>query len=182
LCRNSTKEKIMHAISTARPWYTHRWPWFLMLGPFLVVIAGSVTGYLAYTGQDAMVVDDYYKRGKAINQDLRRDRAATALGLVFEARYDPANGTLHGSLLAAGRPARGTIRIQLAHSTQVHKDIELVAALDERGGFRAVLPMLERARWGVVIEGERRDWRLAHSWRWPQQQVLDIKADVPPAA
>jgi hypothetical protein len=170
----------MHAVPSAQPWYTHRWPWLLMLGPFLVVIAGGFTGYLAYTRQDALVVDDYYKQGKAINQDLRRDRAATALGLVFQARYDPASGKLHGVLRAAGGPAGATIRIHLAHATQVQKDIELVAALDERGNFSLALPMLDKARWEVVIEGERRDWRLARSWKWPQQQALDIQADAPP--
>ena len=63
------------------PWYRHRWPWLLMLGPFAVVVAGFVTMWISFTGADALVVDDYYKQGKAINQDLRRDRVAATLGL-----------------------------------------------------------------------------------------------------
>jgi uncharacterized protein len=167
--------------SAVRPWYAHRWPWFLMLGPFLVVVAGSLTIYLAYTRQDAMVVADYYAQGKAINQDLRRDRAATALGLVFEAHYDPAGGRLYGTLAGAGGPVGKAIRLHLAHSTQAQKDIELAAALDERGAFSVALPMLEQARWEVVVEGERRDWRLAGGWQWPRRQSLRIAADAPPA-
>ena len=78
------------------PWYTHRWPWLLMLGPAVVAVAGIATSYVAFTSQDALVVGDYYKKGKAINQDLRRDRAAAALGLAVELRYDAAAGLLRG--------------------------------------------------------------------------------------
>jgi hypothetical protein len=31
----------------------------------------------------------------------------------------------------------------------------------------------------VVVEGGRRDWRLARSWDWPRQAELAIEADVP---
>jgi len=65
------------------PWYKHRWPWLLMLGPFVVLVAGFVTMWISFSGADALVVDDYYKQGKAINQDLRRDRVASTLGLQF---------------------------------------------------------------------------------------------------
>jgi len=40
------------------PWYRHRWPWLIMLGPFLVVLAGSYTMWLAYSRQDALVVGE----------------------------------------------------------------------------------------------------------------------------
>ena len=42
------------------PWYRHRWPWLLMAGPVAVIIAGLVTAWVAFTGADALVVDDYF--------------------------------------------------------------------------------------------------------------------------
>jgi hypothetical protein len=165
----------------AKPWYVHRWPWLLMLGPFIVILAGSYTMWMAFSRQDAMVVDDYYKQGKAINQDLRRDRIATALGLSFNSRYDPAAGKLNGMLLSFGAPLAGKISIHLAHATQPEKDLRLAAQLDRHGEFSIALPMLERARWQVLVESERRDWRLAGAWKWPQQEIVAIKADLPPA-
>lgn len=164
-----------------RPWYAHIWPWLLMLGPFIVILAGSYTMWIAFSRQDAMVVGDYYKRGKAINLDLRRDRVATQLGLAFSGRYDPAAGQLSGALSGFGAPVAGKISIHLAHATQPEKDLKMDAQLDRRGEFKLALPMLERGRWQVLIEGERRDWRLNGNWKWPQQQTLDIKADLPPA-
>ena len=162
----------------APPWYRQRWPWLLMLGPAVVVVAGSYAGYLAFTRQDAMVVDDYYKQGKAINQDLRRDRVATALALSFSARYDAARGILAGSLRSAGMPLGQGCRIYLAHATQPQKDRVLLVVPDAHGDFSVAMPALEAGRWQVVVEGERRDWRLSRVWRWPQQDALDIVADA----
>ena len=161
----------------AKPWYAQLWPWLLMLGPALAILACAYTGWLAFSNQDAMVVDDYYKQGKAINQDLRRDRVASSLGLSLNARYDAAAGKLNGALLGFGAPVTGKVRIHLAHTTQPEKDVKLEAQLDQRGEFSVGLPLLERSRWQVLIESERRDWRLSGVWKWPQQQTVDIKAD-----
>jgi uncharacterized protein len=164
-------------LPTAAPWYTQRWPWLLMLGPVLVIVAGAITGWLAYTRQDAIVVDDYYKRGKAINQDLRRDRVASAMRLSFEARYDAAKGVLRGQMTSFGKPLAAPIRISLAHSTLPAKDLVLEAAPDTQGFFEVALPMLERARWQVAVEGANGSWRLASELRWPAQKSLRIDAD-----
>ncbi|MDQ1833296.1 FixH family protein [Massilia scottii] len=160
------------------PWYKHRWPWLLMLGPAIVVVAGVNLGFVAYRGQDAMVVDDYYKKGKAINQDLRRDRVASAMRLGFDARYDPATEKLAGTLSSGGQALGAPFSIHLAHATQPQKDRKLDVIPDAAGRFSVALPLLERARWQVVVEGGKRDWRLAAAWHWPREHALAIKADA----
>lgn len=157
------------------PWYAQRWPWLLMLGPALVVLAAVITGWLAYSRQDAMVVGDYYKKGKAINQELRRDRVAGAMRLAFAARYDAAGGMLRGQLSSYGRPLAAPFKLSLAHSTQPEKDVVLEVAPDAQGRFAVPLPALERARWQVVAEDT--SWRLASVWQWPAQQDIVIDAD-----
>ena len=72
------------------PWYKHRWPWLLMIGPGLSVVVGSFMGYIAFTQPDALVVGDYYKQGKAINQDLKRDTIASDLAMDTSLAYDVA--------------------------------------------------------------------------------------------
>ena len=158
------------------PWYTHRWPWLLMLGPAVVAIAGIATSYVAFSSQDALVVGDYYKRGKAINQDLRRDRAAAALGLAIELRYDAAQGLLRGRLARAGTMAGETLSLRLQHATQPARDMVLLARPDAEGNFSVPLPMLERSRWQIVVEGEQRDWRLEGTWQWPAEHQVAIRA------
>ena len=176
-----TASPFVDQIKAFRPWYAQVWPWLLMLGPVTVILAGAYTSWLAFSRQDAMVVDDYYRLGKAINQDLRRDRAATALGLSFNSRYDAAAGRLSGKILSFGVPIPGKITIRLAHATQPEKDLKLDAQTDRRGEFSIDLPMLERARWQVSVESEGRDWRLNGVWKWPAQETISLKADLPPA-
>jgi len=160
------------------PWYTHRWPWLLMLGPASVLVAGGIATWLALAHPDAMVVDDYYKQGKAINQDLRRERAASALHLRFQARYLPEPGRLQGHIDSFGYPMVTPITIRLAHPTLPERDVILVARPDAGGNFSVPLPALEKTHWQVVVEGGGREWRLAGSWDWGRQPALTITADV----
>jgi len=176
-----TTSPLVDRVNSAKPWYAQIWPWLLMLGPFLVVIAATYTGWIAFTRQDAMVVDDYYKQGNAINQDLRRDAAATNLGLSLNFQYDTAAGKMVGRLSSFGNPLPGAIRINLVHATQPEKDVHLFAKLDSRGEFEVALPVLDKARWQVSVENENREWRLNGVWKWPLQQMVNIKADIPPA-
>lgn len=160
------------------PWYTHRWPWLLMMGPAFVAIAGITTCYVAFSGQDALVVGDYYKQGKAINQDLRRDRAAAALGLSAAFRYDAAQGLLRGHIGSARPLADDTLSIRLQHATQPERDMVLLVHPDANGDFSVALPMLERSRWQVLVEGKQRDWRLEGAWHWPAEREVAIRADL----
>ena len=171
---NSTK---LASAPRPAPWYSHRWPWLLMAGPAIVVVAGTFTMWLAFTRQDALVADDYYERGKAINLDLRRDRAATQLGLSAQLRYDAARGMLIGSVAGAALPPAGVLVIRLAHPTLPNKDVTLRATLGVEGSFAVPLPMLERAHWSVMIENESRQWRLARGWNWPAKSAIDFEAD-----
>jgi hypothetical protein len=159
----------------ASPWYTHRWPWFLMLGPVSVLVGGAVATWLALGHPDAMVVDDYYKQGKAINQDLRRDRVASGMQLTLQLRYE--GGRLQGRIDSFGRPLATPFTIRLAHPTLPQRDLSLLVKPDADGAFSVPLPVLEKTHWQVVAEGGLRDWRLARSWDWPRQAALEIVVD-----
>jgi hypothetical protein len=146
-----------------------------MLGPASVLVAGSFATWLALGHPDAMVVDDYYKQGKAINQDLRRDRVASALRLAVHLRYE--GGRLQGRIESFGRPLAVPITIRLAHPTLPQRDLALLVRPDADGAFSVPLPVLEHTHWQVVVEGNLRDWRLAKGWSWPRQQELAVVAD-----
>lgn len=165
----------------ASPWYRHRWPWLLMLGPLVVVVAGFYTGYLAFARPDALVVDDYYTRGKAINQDLRRDRVASAMGLSMTLGHDVAAGTLRGDIAAKGGTVAGVVQLRLAHATRPEKDLQLLVRPDAQGRFEVPLPFLEAARWRVLAEGEKHEWRLIGDWHWPREATFAVRADAAPS-
>lgn len=163
-----------------KPWYAQPWPWLLMLGPAAVIVAGIHTTWLAFSHQDALVVGDYYKEGKAINQDLRRERAAHALGLVLNLQFDPAAGKLKGSIVGTdpglGTIAAGPLRLRMVHSTLPEKDLDLLVRPDAAGTFSLPLPMLEQAHWQIVVENAQRDWRLSGEWAWPAQRSVTLSA------
>lgn len=164
--------------AAGKPWYAHRWPWLLMLGPAAVVIAGAFTIWIAFSHQDALVVDDYYKQGKAINQDLRRDVQAARLKMRMRLNYNAAEGKISGVLESKAGAAGQALQLHLIHPTLPQSDIDLQAETDSAGRFEAVLPMLQIGHWQVQVQDRQHSWRLTGVWAWPQQKQIEIKADA----
>lgn len=55
--------------SAVRPWYKHAWPWILMAGPAIVVVAGIYTFWLAVVSFDGMVAVEPAKPRASVTGD-----------------------------------------------------------------------------------------------------------------
>jgi uncharacterized protein len=157
-------------MSAARtqPWYREPWPWILMAGPAIVVVAGCITAWLAFHGEDGLVADDYYKQGLAINQSLGRSEAAERLGV--QAQLQLADGRVRvmlGSAIVGGR-----LSLRLAHPTRAGMDQSVNLAAVEPGVYEGLLRPSQPGRWHVVLEA--RDWRLAGDWIFPAAGALTL--------
>lgn len=153
-----------------RPWYAHRWPWLLMAGPAVVVVAGIVTAWIAATTSDGLVADDYYKQGLAINQRLARQDAAAAMQL--EARLRLAEGRVELRLA----PLPDLVSLTLVHPTHGGNDRKVVLA-GGQGLYAGPLAGLGPGRWQVVIEDAAGAWRMAGSVQLPDKpEALIIAA------
>lgn len=144
----------------AGPWYRDRWPWLLILGPAIVVVAGIATLVIAVRSDDGLVADDYYKRGLAINQVLERVERAASLGLSARVVVGP-DGRAVVTLEGGGGDPRArppSLRLRLAHPTRAGEDrtAMLVRATDTR--YEGRLPPLTGGRWLVIVESDL--WRL----------------------
>ena len=156
----------------ARPWHREPWPWLLMSGPAIVVVAGFVTLYLAVSGQDGLVVDDYYKQGKTINQSLHRDEVARRMGLTASASLDQVNDRMVVVLARRdGQVLPATLTISLVHATRSGMDKSVVLTAGN-GGYAGILPPLGAGKWNVLIEDAQKQWRL-------QQQIVVGATPVP---
>ncbi len=175
------KPALAPKVQTMAPWYKHRWPWIVMSGPAIVVVAASFSGWLAFTRQDALVVDDYYKQGTAINQDLRRETAASAMGLNMNMVYLPQSRKLSGTLQSFGHPVTGAFHITLAHASDPARDIALAVTPDAAGHFEIAMIGFQPSWWKVTVESDSHQWRLNGGWKWPQDAAVDLVADLPPA-
>lgn len=139
----------------SEPWYRNRWPWLLMLGPGLVVIAGALTTWIAVATADGLVVDDYYKQGLAVNRVLAREDEARRLGIAAEVRI---GGGEIAVRLAGQHPQ--ALFVRLAHATRAGLDQRLRLAPGPDGAYRAALAPLAPGRWQIVIEDPRGTWRI----------------------
>ncbi len=157
-----------------KPWYREPWPWLLMSGPAVVVVAGLVTIYIAVSGQDGLVVDDYYKQGKAINQALHRDDVARQAGVSATVRFDQARDRVDvvvkrsdGKLIAA------PLTLSLVHATR--SGFDHVVALNDRGDSHVgSLPPLRVGKWKVLLEDKNRQWRLQREIQIGNGPIPDV--------
>lgn len=176
--RSMSTTNVPAAGAPVKPWYAQRWPWLLMLGPATVIVAGAYTTWIAFSRQDALVVDDYYKQGQSINQDLRRDALASRLKMQIRLNYDATEGKLDGVLKSGVGAMAQNIRLHLIHPTLPQNDMAFDTRTDAAGRFEIALPMLQMTRWQIQAEDQQRSWRLTGEWTWPQQKQVDIKADT----
>jgi hypothetical protein len=150
----------------AQPWYREPWPWILMSGPAVVVVAGFFTAWLAVRSDDGLVVDDYYKQGLAINQTLGRSDAARRLGVQAELRL--VDGRI--SVFLGNTAVRGSLNLRLVHPTRSGMDQSIAMDAVRPGTYEGQLHALLPGRWHVVLE--ERDWRLAGDWILPATGAL----------
>jgi hypothetical protein len=137
-----------------------------MAGPAIVVVAGCFTAWLAVSGEDGLVVDDYYKQGLAINQTLVRDETAGRLGVRAELHFT--DGQVRVSLGDAG--VRGKLSLRLVHPTRAGMDQNLDMAMLQPGLYEGQAHAVQPGRWHVVLED--RDWRLTGDWVLPAAGAL----------
>jgi hypothetical protein len=151
--------------TATKPWYREPWPWLLMAGPAIVIVAGIVTAWLAVTSSDGLVTEDYYKQGLAAGETLARSRHAEALGLQAGLRLT-AEG-VQVRLNGNGQvPMPDALTVMLSHPTR--------AGLDQQSRLRrdgevyaGAMHLPASGHWLILIEDEARTWRLMGSVMLP---------------
>ena len=142
-----------------RHWSREPWPWILMSLPASAVVAGFATLWLAIQSDNSMVVDDYYKEGKAINQRIARDERASELGLG--ARVTLADGGLAIVLSGTLPQPLEVLGVRFVHVAHAEHDREVVARAAADGRLSLPGPLdLAPGRYRVHLEPPARDWRL----------------------
>jgi uncharacterized protein len=156
--------------SPPRPWYREPWPWILMSGPALVVVAGIVTTVIAVRFADPLVIDQYYKEGLAINRVLERDRAALARGYRATVLFNRDLGLARVHL--TGETLPGELRLRFVHPTKSGLDREFAAERIAPGLYQAPVLLALATRWRVELEDAQRQWRLTGVWTAAQDNFV----------
>ncbi|HQS59863.1 MAG: hypothetical protein B7Y56_15050 [Gallionellales bacterium 35-53-114] len=164
-------------------WYKEPWMLLVVGGPVVVVIAATITLFLAMQGSDKVVARDYYKQGLNINNDIYRDAKANELNLQASAKFDKVTGKLTLQLEGkAELPASVMFSASSSSSTSTEFELLRKATLTrvQPGLYEGILPIpsvsdsLGGKLWHVKIEAP--DWRLIADWQNPLVTSLQIKA------
>ena len=155
----------MTAERIAHPWYREPWPWIVMAGPALVVVAGAITTAIAFRTSDGLVADDYYKRGLMVNRVMEREARARSLGIAAEAMLNGGRNAVR-VILASNTPLPGELRLTLVHPTRSRADQAIELRQVSPGLYEGRLLPVGNAKWRVSLEDAAGTWRLAEvPWR-----------------
>lgn len=149
-----------------RPWYRETWPWLIMSGPAVVVVAGIYTAMLAVRSDDGLVADDYYKEGLAINKAIQRDAVAAARKIKADASFGPA-GDITLRLTGAIGDVKGDLNLRVLHPTRSGLDLQVRLKQVEVGRWEGNLKELPRGEWLLQLQSPDSTWRIAGVWQSP---------------
>ena len=153
----------MSAERQARPWYREPWPWIVMSGPALVVVAGTITAVIAVRTSDGLVADDYYKQGLMVNRVTERETRARALGIAAQVMFNEERDRVR-VILASNAPLPGELRLTLIHPTRRDdQSVELRGA--GPGIYEGRLKAPSNAAWRVALEDTAATWRVTGRWQ-----------------
>jgi uncharacterized protein len=171
----------MNAIVTppAKPWYKEPWPWLLMAGPFVVVIAAFYSAWLATSTSDGLVTDDYYKKGLAVSETLAQNQLATQLGLSAGVLLTEDSVRVRLMSTKGGAdavPAR--LRMTMSHPTRA--GVDQYELLERRGSeYVGKLNLPASGHWLILLEDEAKSWRLLASVQLPSSGEIVIGGEAP---
>ena len=150
-------------------WYKNPWVWLVIFFPVLAVVAGIATVIITSQNQPDMVVDDYYKKGKAINQELTLYNKALELGVelslnVTQDRIEvKSNKTL---------PA---IKLQMVHSTLAASDFTIVLTPNAIGSFSATVEQSLDGKWQAILMPMDESWKVKSTITLPDESWVTVK-------
>ena len=149
------------------PWYKEPWAYLVFILPLSAVIAGITTFYIANTDADTVVVDDYYKKGKSINQDIRKLKLAQKLGIRFDMQVTEDEIVLKPTGIEKNFPM---LNVVFHHSTLQPRDFSVKLTPDANGWYRKTFTENVAGKWKVSISPFDDKWRLQTTIALPQTE------------
>jgi uncharacterized protein len=149
--------------SRSKVWYREPWPWLLMLGPAIAIIAGFVTLFLAINSNDGLVADDYYKQGLAINRTMQRDTRAREMNYRADLTLSRESRGLRVILAGAGA-LPDTLRLHLIHPGKSSADETVELRALGQGLYQGEYRREFTGRRHLILEDQPATWRISGEW------------------
>ena len=163
------------------PWYRQTWAWFVLSPLILVVLVCTVLVSVAYKKADDVVIDNYYKEGRMINQRIEEDRLAKEAGLGAQLRFDMLTGEVLLSLSAQDQSIfPSVVMLHLDHPVEADFDLQVELHNIAPGRYRADLENALAHRWYVRLmpkitaDNAGQFWRLVGEVNLTDSDVLKL--------
>ena len=152
------------------PWYKNFWPWFLIFFP-LVAIIGCISLFITAIGNGPdMVVDDYYKKGKAINLELTKFEKAKALYL--HGGLNVTNERVSFKFTKGDSSNVHALKLSFYHRTIKAHDFTATLTPNANQEFTALLDKYTPGAYSVFIEPIDGSWKMKENITLPTEQTV----------
>jgi hypothetical protein len=163
-------------VEDTKAWYRYPLVWMLIAIPASAVAVCSVIIWFAVTTDDGLVVDDYYRRGLAINQVIDRDQYAAANKLSATLNVLASERLVKLELdkgLLADYPE--TLELNFHHATRADSDVALTLLHGQGSQYIGYLQhALPVGFW--YIELGNQGWRLNARSRLENTPDIGLKS------
>ncbi|HET7403590.1 MAG TPA: FixH family protein [Usitatibacter sp.] len=152
------------ASNVSHAWYREPWPWFLMMGPAVVVVAGAATMAVAFRTNDTLVAEDYYREGLGINRTMSREERASDLDIAARALFNEDRRRVRVTLSPL-QPAPKSLRLTLQHGARASDDQVIMLGAVAPGLYEGALREPPPGGWQLRLEDGEGTWRILGSWK-----------------
>lgn len=162
---------------------TWRQPWFwLVMAPLLLSISTSlVFVYIAVSGADQRVVDDYYTEGKAINHRFEADKLALSLGVGAAVQIDTISSEVIVELTGLDYFPE-SLSLYFSHPVKSTEDITIQLKKINASRYRADLTKAFKGRWYLQLSSlenaPEKKWRLVGEIDLNLKQAITLAPEV----
>jgi len=109
-------------VKTPKRWYQVKMVWVVLIIPLVAVVLSMGYMTLSVVGADTTVRDDWYMDGKALQQDLSRDKLAAKLKLNANLNLNLQTGEVE---LKSEQPIAEPLKLIFSHAADKAKDFTL---------------------------------------------------------
>ena len=157
-----------------KPWYKQFWPWFVFSIPATSVAVSMVYIYFAVSTVDTLVVDDYYKAGLAINQELSRIDAAIEQSVSASVQFNSDDSIISMRLAGDFDAAPKTLTLQMMHPTLSHKDHTITLTETADRYYTAKLNTDTKGNWHLQLSTVDDGWLIKNTASLPSKHAISL--------
>lgn len=137
-------------------------------------IVGFFVLHLATNTTDSLVVDDYYKEGRAINARLDKLQSAQDMNISTGLTISQA-GEIAMRFITGTPRSSEAIKLTFRHVTLKDRDVDLLLTADASGVYRAFTEADLTGKWRVTVLPLDESWKLQDTFALPRDSEIRLE-------